>query len=52
MALPVTTNAFQGSRFLAGQSEAAFSVLAPRATHLELWIYAAQWTRGRFCGNR
>lgn len=41
MALPVTTSAFQGSRFLAGQSEAAFSVLAPRATHLELWIYAA-----------
>ena len=32
---------FLGARFLAGKSEAAFRVSAPRATRLEIWIYAA-----------
>jgi glycogen operon protein len=31
---------FLGARFLAGKSEAGFRVRAPRATRLEIWIYA------------
>jgi len=37
---------FLGARFLPGDAEAEFCLLAPAATRIELWIYAAEMDAG------